>query len=128
MSDVERHRIALRMSTLLQRELGEGVDAKRMVNQPLYARDVLLVCEALRGTEGPVLAHEYRSVEQRPMNGSASTPRTMADGVPLDSGSADNPTTEPGDSTSSGWMSSLWPATMRGGLFKRGAKPPRRIR
>ena len=45
------YRIADRLNAGLQRELGQGIARDRMVHEPLYARDVLLVCEALRGTE-----------------------------------------------------------------------------
>ena len=48
----QRHclKIAQRMHTLLEAELGEGIEAQRMLDDALYARDVLLVCEALHGT------------------------------------------------------------------------------
>ena len=54
-------KIASRISALLQRELGEGVDAKRMLAEPMYARDVLLVCEALPGSELADLAPRFRA-------------------------------------------------------------------
>ena len=65
-----RKKIALRMDVLLQRELGQGIDAQRMLAQPRYARDVLLVCDALRGSDLAVLAQQFRhalvSVEEPP--------------------------------------------------------------
>ena len=60
---MDKHRclkIALRISTRLQSELGEGIDAQRMVTEPLYQRDVLLVCDALVGTEAQSLAAAFR--------------------------------------------------------------------
>ena len=55
-----RFHIAERISGLLERELGQGVDARRMVNDALYARDILLVCEAQRGSELHALARQFR--------------------------------------------------------------------
>lgn len=52
--------IAQRISTLLTREIGQGIDAHRMVADPLYARDVLLVCDALAVGEAPSLARNFR--------------------------------------------------------------------
>ena len=54
-------RIADRLNAGLKRELGQGIDRERMVKQGLYARDVLLVCEALRGSELARLAHQFRA-------------------------------------------------------------------
>ena len=48
------------MDALLQRELGLGIDAQRMLAQPRYTRDVLLVCDALRGSDLAVLAQQFR--------------------------------------------------------------------
>jgi hypothetical protein len=58
-----RQRIAQRMSQLLQVEIGTGVEVRRMLAQPLYARDVLLVCDAMRGSELAGLARQYRDAE-----------------------------------------------------------------
>ena len=55
-----RYAIAESIGRLLERDLGEGVDARRMLNDPLYARDVLLVCEAERGSELHALARQFR--------------------------------------------------------------------
>jgi hypothetical protein len=54
-------KIAAHISRLLQRELGQGIEPKRMVAEALYARDVLLVCDALRGSHAAQLAAIYRS-------------------------------------------------------------------
>lgn len=53
-------KIAQRISILLKQELGQGVDAARLVSDPLYARDVLLVCDALQGSELGGLAARFR--------------------------------------------------------------------
>ncbi len=53
-------KIALRMNTVLQRELGQPVEAERMLTDSLYARDVLLVCDALRESELNTLAPRFR--------------------------------------------------------------------
>ena len=53
-------KIADRMHELLLCELGQGADGLRMVAEPLYARDVLLVCDAMPGTELALLAQQYR--------------------------------------------------------------------
>ena len=56
----ERFPIAQSISSLLERELGQGVDARRMINDPMYARDVLLVCKAHPGSELDELAQRFR--------------------------------------------------------------------
>jgi hypothetical protein len=53
-------KLAVRIDAGLLAVLGEGINAKRMVSQPLYARDVLLVCDALIGTELQALAVQFR--------------------------------------------------------------------
>jgi hypothetical protein len=53
--------IADRIDALLQDELGRGIDLQRMVAEPLYRRDVLLVCDAHRGHELADLARQYRA-------------------------------------------------------------------
>ena len=53
-------KIAHRIHTLLEAELGEGIEPQRMLDDALYARDVLLVCEALHGTGLRQLARLFR--------------------------------------------------------------------
>jgi len=55
-----RYPIAERIGDLLELELGQSIDARRMLNDPLYARDVLLVCEAAPGSELDELARRFR--------------------------------------------------------------------
>jgi hypothetical protein len=57
-------KIAGRINALLVREMGQGIDPARMLAEPLYARDVLLVCEALPGTELAELAPRFRQALQ----------------------------------------------------------------
>ena len=52
--------IADLVNEALRRELGQGIDSLRMVAEPLYARDVLLVCDALPGGEPARLAQQFR--------------------------------------------------------------------
>jgi hypothetical protein len=61
MSAAQLQRIAQRIHTVLSQELDQGIDVKRMLAQPLYARDVLLVCDAMRDTDLPLLAEQYRA-------------------------------------------------------------------
>ncbi len=53
-------KVASRIDAGLRAELGEGIDALRMVAEPLYARDVLLVCDAMVGSELQSLSSLYR--------------------------------------------------------------------
>ena len=53
-------KIAARIGSLLEREIGLGVDAMRMLTERLYMRDVLLVCDAHRGGELAELAVWFR--------------------------------------------------------------------
>ena len=53
-------KIASRIDALLAREMGQGIDPERMLAEPLYARDVLLVCEAQPGSELSELATTFR--------------------------------------------------------------------
>jgi hypothetical protein len=78
--DTERCRhLAERLHQLLLQQLGMGLDPQRMLNEPLYARDVLLVCAAHPGSELATLAWEYRDAAapaSRPA--STRTPRSEA--------------------------------------------------
>jgi hypothetical protein len=56
--------IATKIHFFLMRELGKGIDVEKMLQQPRYARDVLLVCDACRGTELAELASTYRQVKK----------------------------------------------------------------
>jgi hypothetical protein len=45
----------------LRHHLGEGVDAHRTLHDARYARDVLLVCDAMKDTDLPTLARQFRA-------------------------------------------------------------------
>jgi hypothetical protein len=66
-------KIAARIGTLLEQEIGLGVDAQRMLTERLYMRDVLLVCDAHKsgpGTELAELATWFRrSAAELPADG-----------------------------------------------------------
>ena len=71
-------KIAQRINLLLQRELAQGIDVPRMLAQPLYARDVLLVCDAVRGSDLALLAQQFRDCGddvQRPKDPVGSSTR-----------------------------------------------------
>ncbi len=57
---LSREQIAARIHQLMLREIGQGINAEQMLCQHRYARDVLLVCEANRGSELAALAAEFR--------------------------------------------------------------------
>jgi hypothetical protein len=61
-----RLQIATRMHFVLMRELGQGIDVGRVLNQEDYARDVLLVCDAHRGHELEHLARAFRAATDEP--------------------------------------------------------------
>jgi hypothetical protein len=61
-----RLQIATRMHFVLMRELGHGIDVGRMLKSEVYARDVLLVCDAHRGHELEQLARAFRAANDEP--------------------------------------------------------------
>jgi hypothetical protein len=52
--------IASRIDLQLRRHLGQPVDPYRAVHDVRYARDMLLVCDAMEGTDLPHLASQFR--------------------------------------------------------------------
>jgi hypothetical protein len=74
--------IVHRMHLLLRRELGQGIDEARTLADPLYARDVLLVCDAMHGSELPGLAAHYRRVATLPAARPADADELRADADP----------------------------------------------
>jgi hypothetical protein len=69
MNDARRLRIANRIHLLLRRELGQGIDVRRMLAEPLYARDVLLVCDAHPpGSDLDSLARHFRHCSAEPVD------------------------------------------------------------
>jgi len=53
-------RIAERIHGLTRGQLGVGIDPQRMVSDALYARDVLLVCDADQASDLSVLSQHFR--------------------------------------------------------------------
>lgn len=72
------HKLAARIDGLLQHELGQGIEVARLLAEPLYARDVLLVCDALAATDGPMLARAFRRAAVAPDEGLTAAPRPAA--------------------------------------------------
>lgn len=54
-----RLQIANRIHLALMRELGQGIDLKQMLRSALYARDVLLVCQAYPGSDLQALGRQF---------------------------------------------------------------------
>jgi hypothetical protein len=74
----QRNFIAGRIDVQLRRHLGMPVDTHRAVNDARYARDLLLVCDAMVGTELPHLAAQFRvAVELINANRRALAPRRV---------------------------------------------------
>ncbi|HSW23999.1 MAG TPA: hypothetical protein VLJ62_14635 [Burkholderiaceae bacterium] len=55
-----RLQLATRIHYALLREIGQGIDVGRLLKHPLYARDVLLVCDACTGHDLRRLAGAFR--------------------------------------------------------------------
>lgn len=60
MDPQSRLQLANRIHLGLMRELGQGIDVRQMLDSALYARDVLLVCQAYPASELPQLAEQFR--------------------------------------------------------------------
>jgi hypothetical protein len=56
-----RLQLATRIHYALLREIGCGIDVGRLLRHPLYARDVLLVCDACSGHDLRRLATAFRA-------------------------------------------------------------------
>lgn len=61
----QRHLIVSRIDLQLRRHLGQAVDAHRAVSDARYAKDLLLVCEAMEGTDLPQLATQFRAADEQ---------------------------------------------------------------
>jgi hypothetical protein len=78
MHDQHRLQLANRMHLQLLRELGQGIDVRRMLGDARYALDVLLVCDALPEHGLRDLAARFREVDHvdgvsRPMSWAQDT-------------------------------------------------------
>lgn len=62
MDHAQRLQTARRIQQRLRHELGQGIDTERLLTDRLYARDVLLVCEALGG-DLAALAQQLHSLD-----------------------------------------------------------------
>ena len=69
-----RAQIANRIHLALMRELGQGIDLKKMLHNALYARDVLLVCQAYPGSELQQLGRQFVQVTRDEAQSDASRP------------------------------------------------------
>ena len=61
----QRHIIVSRIDLQLRRHLGQAVDAHRAVSDTRYAKDLLLVCDAMEGTDLPQLASQFRQANEQ---------------------------------------------------------------
>ena len=57
---MSRLQIAQRIHQLMLREIGHAIEIERLLTEPHYARDVLLVCDAVPGAELVPLAALFR--------------------------------------------------------------------
>ncbi len=57
--------IATRIDLQLRNVLGQGIDPSRALCDDRYARDMLLVCDALADTNLPRLARQFRVAGER---------------------------------------------------------------
>ena len=71
-------KIAERIDAALQHELQQGIDCQRMLHEPRYARDVLLVCDAFPEGDLPAMARHFRAA--------AAETRAATPTVPVSSG------------------------------------------
>lgn len=79
--------IASRIDLQLRQHLGHGIDSYRTLTDTRYARDVLLVCDAMAGTGLPLLARQFRTAGAcRPQT---APPRPGHDAGPPQDWSAD---------------------------------------
>ena len=57
--------LANRIDLHLRHQLGQGIDPVRALRDERYVRDVLLVCDAMLGTDLPKLARQFRVAGER---------------------------------------------------------------
>jgi hypothetical protein len=72
-----RLQLATRIHYALLRELGHGIDVGRLLKHPLYARDVLLVCDTCTGNDLQRLAKAFRGAMQEAVAAGASGTSTF---------------------------------------------------
>ena len=76
-SSNRRLQLATRIHYALRRELGHGVEVGSLLKQPLYARDVLLVCDACAGNDLQRLAKAFRGAMQEAIDAGGSGTSTF---------------------------------------------------
>ena len=62
LSPTGRVQLAQRIHQVLVREIDHAIEVERLLADARYARDVLLVCDALPGSEAPPLAAQFRAL------------------------------------------------------------------
>ena len=76
-TSLSRLQLAQRIHLLLLREIDHAIEVERLLADPRYARDVLLVCEAVPGGELQPLVRLFRDTSQ-PATGPAPTAQQVA--------------------------------------------------
>ncbi len=61
-----RQQIAARIHQLLLLQVDHAIDVAQLLNDPLYARDVLLVCDACPSSELVALSRQFREADAEP--------------------------------------------------------------
>lgn len=91
MDPTQRLQIANRIRIDLMREIGHGVDLRQMLDNELYARDVLLVCQAFAGHELQQLGRSFAGLTQHPRTPGAKSAEGPAPGPLSTTAAADRP-------------------------------------
>ena len=64
---LSRLKIAQNLYEALLREIGHAIEIERLLSEPRYARDVLLVCDACPGGDLRALAAQFRAYAPMPV-------------------------------------------------------------
>ncbi|MBS1176787.1 MAG: hypothetical protein H6R06_1199 [Proteobacteria bacterium] len=72
-----RLQLANRIHLALMHELGQGIDVMQMLGNSLYARDVLLVCQAYPATELRRLGEQFRQATAELIERRAAQPAVL---------------------------------------------------
>jgi hypothetical protein len=75
-----RLQLAQRIHQVLVREIDHAIEVERLVTDTRYARDVLLVCDALPGSEAQALATQFRALPPPPAGAVAKGVASSAPG------------------------------------------------
>lgn len=118
-----RFQLAQRIHQVLAREIDHAIEVERLLTDPRYARDVLLVCDALPGSEAPPLASRFRALVLPPAHAAvaaASSGGKLPSGAP---GHAQQPTDWSRDTSGFG-VSQPPPGEPMSGSRPGDSKPP----